>query len=167
MMRHPTLLTLAVALACAAWAPRSAHAQAAPSCVVTTGSHTENFSSTQFKDSHSTIAGWVAPFMAGAHDTKIVFRSHALLHGMYGKMQYSEVIPIPGRVLGFFGALCITCITYCMYWLVLLPPVRAVLQKFMPAPGQGPSEEERKSGFFQVHPPLIHLQLFALITCAS
>jgi hypothetical protein len=73
MMRHPTHLTLAVALACAAWAPRSAHAQAAPSCVVTTGSHTENFSSTQFKDPHSTIAGW------GSGTLQLTYKAGALV----------------------------------------------------------------------------------------
>jgi short subunit dehydrogenase-like uncharacterized protein len=98
------------------------------------------------------IPGWSAPFVCGGHDTKLVHRSNALLNNMYGKQfHYREVIPCTGRVLGFFKAALVTALTYAVMLLVLLPPSRYLLTKFvLPAPGTGPSKEDRESGYFNV-----------------
>jgi hypothetical protein len=61
------------------------------------------------------------------------------------------VIPCTGRVLGFFKAAVVTALTYAVMLLVLLPPSRYLLTKFvLPAPGTGPSKEDRESGYFNV-----------------
>jgi short subunit dehydrogenase-like uncharacterized protein len=98
------------------------------------------------------IPGWSAPFVCGGHDTKLVHRSNALLNSMYGKQfRYREVVPCTGRVLGFFRAAVVTALTYAVMLLVLLHPSRYLLTKFvLPAPGTGPSKEERESGYFNV-----------------
>lgn len=100
----------------------------------------------------SNISGWSAAFVAAFHDTKIVHRSNALLKNRYGAMLYREVIPCEGYIVGFFKAAVITVLTYLIILLVLLPPTRALLNTFvLPKPGTGPAEEDRASGYFNVH----------------
>ncbi len=79
--------------------------------------------------------GWVGPFMMAGINTKAVHRSNFLLGGRWGSgFQYDEMQMLPGppgddaagAMGGFsFGA-------------------------GMPKPGEGPSEEERRTGFYDL-----------------
>ena len=94
---------------------------------------------------------WVGPFIMAGINTRVVRRSNALMDHAYGRtFKYREVMSFgPGiagraKALGFAGGV--------MGLLVglALPPSRFVLDKVLPAPGEGPDEEARKNGFFKI-----------------
>jgi short subunit dehydrogenase-like uncharacterized protein len=97
------------------------------------------------------LGGWVAPFVMGSVNTRVVRRSNALLGHAYGReLRYREVMRtgrgLPGRakaaaVVGGLGAL---------MGGLSFPPSRLVLDRVLPSPGEGPSEEVRRTGFFRM-----------------
>lgn len=96
---------------------------------------------------------WLAPFVMAAINTRVVHRSHALLGYPWGRESflYDEAMlmgaDFKGRMLatgmagglgGFMAA-------------AALPPSRALLAKYvLPKPGEGPTPEEQKNGFFDL-----------------
>jgi short subunit dehydrogenase-like uncharacterized protein len=92
---------------------------------------------------------WTAPFLMAAINTRIVRRSNALLGYAYGKdFRYSEAMSFGSGVKGFLTA---TAVTAAMGGFVVLAvkPVRDLLARsVLPAAGEGPSREQRESGFF-------------------
>jgi len=94
---------------------------------------------------------WVGPFVMAQYNTRIVRRSNSLLGHAYGKgFRYQEVTglgsgplaPAKGAALaGGLGALAGG---------LALAPTRKVLDKVLPDPGEGPSEEVREKGFFKI-----------------
>jgi short subunit dehydrogenase-like uncharacterized protein len=99
----------------------------------------------------SDLGVWTGPFMMAAINTRIVRRSNALLGYAWGPdFLYSECQSFgsgPGAMFtaaslaGGFGA---------FFVLATMGPTRALLKRMLPAPGEGPSKEERESGFFVV-----------------
>jgi short subunit dehydrogenase-like uncharacterized protein len=98
-----------------------------------------------------TMQTWTAPFVMASYNTRIVRRSNALLGWEYGKdFHYQEVVaygksPVAavmafGTAVGLAGL--ITGMRY--------RPTRVVLDRFLPDPGEGPSEETREKGFFKL-----------------
>ena len=97
------------------------------------------------------LGQWVGPFVMATYNTRIVRRSNSLLDHAYGKdFRYSEVTglgggplaPVKGAALaGGLGALAGG---------LALPPTRKVLDKVLPDPGEGPSDETREKGFFKI-----------------
>jgi short subunit dehydrogenase-like uncharacterized protein len=89
--------------------------------------------------------GWIGPFMMASYNTRIVRRSHALLD--YGpRFRYSEVS-------GYRSPLTAVAVTAGLGGLaagLALKPTRMLLDKVLPEPGEGPSEEFRESGYFKV-----------------
>lgn len=93
---------------------------------------------------------WTGPFVMAGINTRVVRRSHALLGLPWGEQfRYSEVMStgkgprglqrataIAGGVAGFFA-------------LVALPLTRPMVEKRLPAPGEGPDREARENGFFK------------------
>ena len=88
-----------------------------------------------------------APFIMAAINTRIVRRSNALLDYAYGReFRYSEAMQLPTEKAakrlaraskwGMIGA--------------ALTPTRALMRRFGPAPGSGPSREERENGRFRI-----------------
>jgi short subunit dehydrogenase-like uncharacterized protein len=97
----------------------------------------------------SELGGWTAPFPFALHDSKIVHRSNALLG--YGKqLQYREVLPCRGRLLGLLPAVLITVATAVLDLLFYWPVTRRALMKVLPPQGQGPSRAVIDSGYFTV-----------------
>ncbi len=92
---------------------------------------------------------WDAPFVMAGYNTRLVRRSDALLGGAYGgRFRYREVLPT-GRGLG--GRVRAAAIAAGMGALVAgmaAPGVRRLIDRALPAPGEGPSEERRRSGSF-------------------
>lgn len=94
---------------------------------------------------------WTAPFVMASYNTRIVRRSNALLGWEYGKdFHYQEVVgygksPM-SAVLAFGTAAGLAGIVTGMRF----GPTRAVLDRFLPDPGEGPSEENREKGFFKL-----------------
>lgn len=94
---------------------------------------------------------WVAPFVMGPYNTRIVRRSNALLGHAYGPgFRYREVMGVgrgplapvlAGGVTAGLGALVLG---------MALPPTRALLDRVLPKPGSGPSEKVQRTGHFRV-----------------
>ena len=85
------------------------------------------------------MGGWTAPFVMAAINTKNVHRTNALLGHPYGTdFKYDEMMVVPG--LGDIGK-----------------AAAEAMAKFNPiggdkgpAPGEGPSLEERESGYYEI-----------------
>jgi len=95
---------------------------------------------------------WVAPFVMSAINTRIVQRSNALSKQAYGAdFAYDEAV-LTGR--GLKGRLAATGMTAGLAGFMVagaIPPARWALERFvLPGPGEGPSAEAQKSGFFDL-----------------
>jgi short subunit dehydrogenase-like uncharacterized protein len=89
--------------------------------------------------------GWIGPFVMATYNTRIVRRSHSILdygpHFSYREVQrYKD----PFTALGFTAGL------GALAGGLAFKPTRAILDKVLPGPGEGPSEESRRSGFFRM-----------------
>lgn len=85
---------------------------------------------------------WQAPFIMGAYNQQIVQRSNYLTDWSYGQlMQYREVIATGRGVAGFTRAAAINAGTAALVAGLSFPPTRALLDRFLPAPGSGPSSD--------------------------
>lgn len=100
----------------------------------------------------SDLGVYTGPFIMAGVNTRIVRRSHALLDHPWGRgFRYSESqghgAGRRGRVRAITTAAALHGFTAAM----VLPPTRRLLKRFvLPKPGEGPSEQERRAGFFQV-----------------
>ncbi len=96
--------------------------------------------------------GWIAPFVMGAINTRVVLRSQALLGDAYGTgFTYDEAVST-GR--GLRGRLAATGLSAALDGFMLagaLAPTRRMLERFvLPAPGEGPTPEAQRRGFFDL-----------------
>ncbi|WP_067840905.1 saccharopine dehydrogenase family protein [Nocardia lijiangensis] len=99
------------------------------------------------------LDGWVSTFVMAAHNTKIVRRSNGLLGWPYGKnFRYREVMSAgksaaaPLVAAGMAGGIVATMATGALLSRVSVG--RKLLDRVLPKPGTGPSEEARRSGWF-------------------
>jgi short subunit dehydrogenase-like uncharacterized protein len=94
---------------------------------------------------------WVIPFFMGPYNTRVVRRSHALAGAAYGlRFRYRELIAT-GR--GTRGAARATTMAAGLGALAVglsTPGLRRVVDRLLPAPGEGPSEESRSAGWFRM-----------------
>ncbi|MFK7916840.1 MAG: trans-acting enoyl reductase family protein [Ilumatobacter sp.] len=102
----------------------------------------------EFDEGHDT---WLAPFVMAATNTRVVFRTHSLLDHEWGAdFTYGEAmsmgdgfggrakaLAMAGGMGGFMGA-------------AALGPMRSVMNRFLPAPGEGPSPEAQEKGFYDL-----------------
>ena len=93
---------------------------------------------------------WVAPFVMSAVNARVVQRSNALSKQAYGAdFRYDEAM-LMGR--GLQGRAAATGLSVGLGGFMLasaLPPTRWGLERFvLPAPGEGPSAEAQRKGFF-------------------
>ncbi len=95
---------------------------------------------------------WTAPFVMAAINTRIVNRSNALMGYPYS----NEFIYDEATLMGKGGAGRLRAITTSLGMGAFLlgaafAPTKALLKKFvLPAPGEGPNQQERESGFFKL-----------------
>ena len=94
---------------------------------------------------------WTAPFVMATFNTRVVRRSNALQDWAYGRQfRYSEVMGVgrsPAAPLFALGAAVgIGGLGLGM----ALPPTRFLLDKVLPAAGEGPSEASQRNGHFRV-----------------
>jgi short subunit dehydrogenase-like uncharacterized protein len=95
--------------------------------------------------SHDPEHGWIGPFVMATYNTRIVRRSAELL-GYGPRFAYREVSAYPNR----FAAYGFTAGIGALAGALALPPTRWVLDRVLPGPGDGPSEQARANGFFKV-----------------
>lgn len=95
---------------------------------------------------------WVAPFVMAAVNTRVVFRSHALMGSPWGEQfMYDEAMIAgdgpagaakAGAMAGGMGAFMAAS---------SVGPLRKVLgDRVLPKPGEGPSPEAQRNGFFDL-----------------
>jgi short subunit dehydrogenase-like uncharacterized protein len=112
---------------------------------------------------------WTLPFIMATINTRVVRRSNALLDFAWGQdFRYDEAILAKkeqGQMGAKLSALAMTAGTASL----AVPPLRALAKKFLPAPGEGPSQEQREKGYFDiylygVHPEDREKDLIARVT---
>ncbi len=97
------------------------------------------------------LGGWIGPFIMAAHNTRIVRRSNALLDWAYGpSFRYREVSAFGSRPTAALLAVGTAIGTGSVEQLMSFAPTRKLLDRALPKPGEGPSEQARESGRFKV-----------------
>jgi short subunit dehydrogenase-like uncharacterized protein len=93
---------------------------------------------------------WTAPFIMAAINTRIVRRSHALMGLPWGRdFHYSEVMSTGKGAAGLTRAVTFTAGMVAFMGAMAFPLTRPLVEKRLPSPGEGPSEEARKKGYFK------------------
>ncbi|MDR9419423.1 saccharopine dehydrogenase family protein [Gracilimonas sp.] len=100
------------------------------------------------------IHRWTAPFIMSAINSKVVYKSASLIQknsSPYAKsISYNEQMSL-GK---WYNPLPFFVVSLILLSINLLGPYgwfRSILRKIMPAPGEGPSEQEIEHGFFKMH----------------
>jgi short subunit dehydrogenase-like uncharacterized protein len=96
---------------------------------------------------------WTGPFIMAAVNSRVVRRTSALLEregrGGYGGARYDEVMSTGKGARGAIAATVLSAsLTGGMGALAIGPLRRFVAARFLPKPGEGPSEEMRRTGYF-------------------
>ena len=97
------------------------------------------------------LGGWLAPLVMGRVNTRVVRRSNALTGHAWGRdLRYRELVlggPLP---MGPVEAAAVAGGTAALAVGLAFPPTRAVLDRVLPEPGEGPGERTRERGFFRI-----------------
>ena len=94
-----------------------------------------------------TLAPW---FMEGTN-TRVVRRSNALLGHEYGKsFRYREVVGVKPGLKGTLLGMGMTAGLGLMFGALNTSVGRALLEKALPSPGEGPDEKTRREGFMRM-----------------
>ena len=100
---------------------------------------------------NASLGGFLAPFVMGTVNTRVVRRSNALQDYAYGrKLRYRELMLAGEGPVGAARATAITGGLGAMFAGMALPPTRMVLDRVLPDPGEGPSEAAREKGFYTI-----------------
>lgn len=98
-----------------------------------------------------TFNAWLAPFVMGAINTRVVHRSNALQNARYGKeFTYDEAMMTGRGTKGRLAAYAITGGLAAFFTASAIKPSRWLVEKFVPKPGEGPSPEAQKAGFYDL-----------------
>ena len=94
---------------------------------------------------------WVGPFVMAQVNTRVVHRSHALLGRPWGEdFTYDEATLMGDGPVGAAKAAAMSAGLGGFTAAMAVPPVRGVLNRFLPQPGEGPSPEQQVNGFFKL-----------------
>ena len=97
------------------------------------------------------LGGWLAPFVMGSVNTRVVRRSNALLDHAYGPgFRYRELMLTGAGPLGLAKATGVAGGVGGLFAGLAVPGARQLLDRVLPDPGEGPSEEAREKGFFNI-----------------
>ena len=97
------------------------------------------------------LGGWMAPFVMGSVNTRVVRRSNALRGHAYGRQfRYRELMLTGGGPLGLAKATGIAGGLAAMFAGLATPGTRQLLDRVLPDPGEGPDESTRERGFFNI-----------------
>jgi short subunit dehydrogenase-like uncharacterized protein len=95
--------------------------------------------------------GWVAPFVMGTVNTRVVRRSNALLGYPWGRdFSYEEWVATGRGAAGLARAAGMTAGLAAFALLAAAGPTRGLVRRLVPAPGEGPTKLERDRGHFEV-----------------
>jgi short subunit dehydrogenase-like uncharacterized protein len=94
---------------------------------------------------------WIGPFIMGTINTRVVRRSNALQDWAYGRrFRYREVMGFGSGPLAAARAGAVAGGVVALAAGLAIPPSRIVLDRVLPSPGDGPSESQRRNGFFRI-----------------
>lgn len=95
---------------------------------------------------------WTAPFVMAPINTKVVRRSHALLGYAWGEQfSYREAVMTGRGAAGWAKAAAITGGLAALVAGASFSASRSLLERYiLPKPGEGPDQEKRESGFFNL-----------------
>ena len=97
------------------------------------------------------LGGWLAPFLMGTINTRVVRRSNALQGHVYGRgLRYRELMSMGRGPLGAAKAASVAGAMAGFQAGLAFPPTRALLDRVLPSPGEGPDEAAREAGFFEI-----------------
>ncbi|MEO6652817.1 MAG: saccharopine dehydrogenase NADP-binding domain-containing protein [Ilumatobacteraceae bacterium] len=101
---------------------------------------------------HDRTSGeWTAPFVMAATNPRVVHRTHALLGRPWGDdFRYGEAMLMGDGPLGAAKATALTGGLAGFGGMAAMPPGRALLGRFLPEPGEGPSPEAQQAGCFDI-----------------
>jgi short subunit dehydrogenase-like uncharacterized protein len=97
---------------------------------------------------------WTSPFIMAVVNTRVVRRSNALLGFPWGKdFRYDEAVLNRSRLEAIRNAIA----SGVGMAALAIGPTRKLAQRFLPAPGEGPSRKQREAGYYElffhgVHP---------------
>ena len=96
---------------------------------------------------------WSAPFIMEAINTRVVMRSHFINEKKYGAgFLYQEQMLMGKGVKGYIRATSLLMGLGIFALSVFITPTRKILQKFiLPKPGQGPSVQAQRDGYFDIN----------------
>jgi len=93
------------------------------------------------------VQHWIAPFVMGTCNTRVVRRSNSLLDKDYGpNFQYMEAVSCSS----WFMAAIMWIGLAAFMLLGSIPFTRNLIKKYGPQPGDGPTEKQRNEGFFKI-----------------
>jgi short subunit dehydrogenase-like uncharacterized protein len=97
------------------------------------------------------IGRWTGPFFMAFMNTRIVRRTHALFDYAWGQdFRYCEARSYASGPRGLFAAATTTAALGGFFGAVSIPALRKLLAaRVLPAPGDGPSREQRERGSFE------------------
>lgn len=97
------------------------------------------------------LGGFLAPFVMGTINTRVVRRSNALQGHVYGRdLRYREFMATGGLPLGPVIAGGIAAGVGALMAGLSFGPTRKLIDHVLPDPGEGPSERDRERGFFAI-----------------
>jgi len=97
------------------------------------------------------VDGWVGPFVMASANTRVVRRSNALLGGAYGpRFRYREVMGFGSGPTAPVKAGALAAGLGVFQAALGFGPARGLLDRVLPDPGEGPSDEARRKGFFRI-----------------
>jgi len=97
------------------------------------------------------LGEWVAPFVMGGVNTRVVRRSNALQGWAYGRgLRYRETMSTGSGPVGRVKAAGVAGGVVALTAGLGFGPARMVLDRVLPSPGDGPDEDARRNGFFRI-----------------
>jgi short subunit dehydrogenase-like uncharacterized protein len=94
---------------------------------------------------------WTAPFVMGAINTRVVRRTNALEGYAYGRdFRYDEAMLTGPGPAGWAKATGVSVGTGAVMVAGAVGPLRGLLGRALPKPGEGPSKETREKGYFDL-----------------
>jgi len=109
---------------------------------------------------------WTSPFVMAVVNNRIVRRSNALMGFPWGEaFRYGEAVLEPSRYKATRNAL----MGVAGMAALAIGPTRKLAQRFLPAPGEGPSRKQREAGSYEIvfhgiHPEDRNLDLRVKVT---
>jgi len=113
---------------------------------------------------------WTTPFVMAGVNTRVVRRSHSLLGYPWGNnFRYDEAVLVGDGPGGIVKAWFITAVTGLVIALTAFSFTRKLFARLAPSPGEGPSPEAIRKGFFNIelfasHPDEPECSMVAVVT---